>query len=55
MKENDTAGNCKMESCVICGTETNEPVDRHIDRRHFYIEGAGQLCEYCYYKAYDMD
>lgn len=45
----------KMETCVLCNTETNVPVHQHIDFRNFYIEGAGQLCEYCYYKTYDMN
>lgn len=39
-----------MEKCVICGKETNEPIDKPIDFRYYYIEGAGQLCEECYFK-----
>jgi len=37
----------EMENCVVCGTETNEPKDKHIDLRHNYVEGAGQLCSKC--------
>ena len=37
----------KMEECIVCGIETDEPVNKHIDYRHNYIEGAGQLCSKC--------
>ena len=37
----------EMEKCIICGVETNEPKDKHIDFRYNYIEGAGQLCSKC--------
>ena len=37
----------EMEECIICGVETNEPKDTHIDFRYNYIEGAGQLCSKC--------
>jgi len=37
----------EMEECIICGVETNEPKDKHIDFRYNYIEGAGQLCSKC--------
>ena len=37
----------EMEECIVCGVETNEPKDKHIDFRYNYIEGAGQLCSKC--------
>lgn len=37
----------EMEKCVMCGVETNIPRDLHIDLRHGYVEGAGQLCTKC--------
>lgn len=38
--------------CVLCGKETPYTLDTHIDFRKGYIEGAGQLCEFCYEKHY---
>jgi len=43
----------EYEKCVSCGGKTTEPVDRHIDYRYYYVEGAGQLCKECYTKIYD--
>lgn len=37
----------EMEECIVCGVETNEPKDKHIDYRYNYVEGAGQLCSKC--------
>ena len=37
----------KYETCVCCFKETNEPIDKHIDFRNFYVEGIGQLCNEC--------
>jgi len=37
----------KTEKCVLCGAETNIPVDLHIDLRKNYVEGVGQLCDDC--------
>ena len=37
----------EMDECIVCGIETNEPKDKHIDFRVNYIEGAGQLCGKC--------
>ena len=36
------------ETCVLCGAETPYDITTHIDYRHGYIEGAGQLCHACY-------
>lgn len=42
----------KMEKCISCGIETDEPLNRHIDHRRNYVEGAGQLCPGCYERIY---
>lgn len=36
------------EKCVICGDTTIFDYETHIDYRHFYVEGMGQLCKDCY-------
>jgi hypothetical protein len=36
------------DKCVLCGVETTYDFNTHIDMRHGYIEGAGQLCSTCY-------
>jgi hypothetical protein len=43
----------ETEKCVMCGAETNVPVDLHVDLRKNYVEGVGQLCAGCYNKVYD--
>jgi hypothetical protein len=35
------------ETCIMCDAETDVPRSMHIDFRHNYIEGAGQLCTSC--------
>ena len=37
----------EMEECIVCGVDTNEPKDKHIDFRYNYVDGAGQLCSKC--------
>jgi len=37
----------EMEEYIVCGVETNEPKDKHIDYRYHYVEGVGQLCSKC--------
>ncbi len=51
------AGGIEYEDCVVCGDKTNVKVDTHIDFRHGYIEGSGQLCSRCHYtkKTYLVD
>lgn len=39
-----------IETCVVCGTETEYRFNTHIDYRVGYVEGAGQLCVKCYNK-----
>jgi hypothetical protein len=38
----------EYDHCVLCGVETAYKRSTHIDMRHGYIEGAGQLCPNCY-------
>jgi hypothetical protein len=38
----------EFEYCILCGVETSVKISTHIDMRHGYIEGAGQLCSNCY-------
>jgi hypothetical protein len=40
----------EFETCVICNVVTNVLKSRHIDFRHHYVEGMGQLCFDCYTK-----
>jgi len=42
--------NNEFEKCIMCDTVTNVPANLHIDYRHNYIDGAGQLCFECYSK-----
>ena len=37
----------EMDECIVCGVDTNEPKDKHVDYRYNYVEGAGQLCSKC--------
>jgi len=43
----------ETEKCVLCGAETDVPINQHVDLRKNYVEGAGQLCLGCYNKLYD--
>ena len=43
----DIKDNHIYEKCVSCGEITDERIDRDINFRRNYIEGAGQLCETC--------
>jgi hypothetical protein len=45
--ENKAKAN-EYDHCVLCGKETVYKRSTHIDMRHGYIEGAGQLCASCY-------
>lgn len=38
--------------CVICKRSTPYLKTTHINKRKFYIECAGQLCEKCYFNLY---
>lgn len=43
-----------LEECVLCGKITIYPKDMPIDYRMYYVEGAGQLCNGCYDKVYNV-
>lgn len=45
----------KNEICVVCHKETDVPVDKHIDERYYYVEGAGQLCKECFDSIYGKE
>ena len=42
----------KTELCISCGVDTRVPVALDIQKRLYYIEGAGQLCRDCYDELY---
>lgn len=45
----------ETEKCILCGAETNIPIDMPIDMRKNYVEGAGQLCDDCAKKVYGKE
>jgi hypothetical protein len=47
LDNNDFKVLTEMDVCVVCGVETNEPKDKHVDYRYNYVDGAGQLCSKC--------
>lgn len=55
MKLEKTDEKVPYEKCVICETETPYKITEHIDLRHGYIEGCGQLCETCYSHGSDNE
>ena len=38
----------KKDRCVICHAETLYIKETPIEKRQFYVEGCGQICEKCY-------
>ena len=48
----DVAPQDTYERCVLCGKETDVPIDLPIDRRDCYVEDSGQLCRDCWQRAY---
>ena len=42
----------EKDKCVVCGAETKYGPNIPISEREFYVEGAGQLCQKCYYDLY---
>lgn len=42
----------EKESCVLCGKTTSYLESENIDKRKYYVEGSGQLCEDCYTETY---
>lgn len=41
-----------FDNCVVCGKQTKEEVNKHIDYRDYYVEGSGQLCKGCWVEIY---
>lgn len=42
----------EKETCVRCGKETEYDISTPIEVRRWYVEGAGQMCEDCWYKLW---
>ena len=42
----------KHDEGVMCGQLTEYKQTDHVNIRNHYVEGAGQLCDGCYNKAY---
>lgn len=49
LTKNKSFDNAETEKCVLCGKDTDIPLNRNISWRKYYIRGCGQLCEKCYY------
>ena len=45
--------NKMKERCVLCNRETKYNRDDPVQSRLHYIEGAGQLCSFCYRDLYN--
>lgn len=45
----------EMEQCVLCRRMTDVRKSQPVTERKYYIQGAGQLCEACYYRVYGSD
>jgi len=48
LNEHEKEQQDQYDHCILCGVETAYKRSTHIDMRHGYIEGAGQLCPKCY-------
>lgn len=42
----------EYDNCVMCSKPTQYKKHDHIDHRHYYVEGCGQLCKECYNRVY---
>lgn len=51
-KRKEVLRNNTCERCVLCGKETDVPIDLPVDRRDCYVEGSGQLCRDCWRRVY---
>ena len=52
MKETESDSD---EPCVLCGAKTGYKRSDPIQQRSHYIEGAGQLCPFCYHETYEQE
>ena len=41
--------------CVRCGKETEYDINTPLEVRRWYVEGAGQMCEDCWYKLWPTE
>jgi len=48
-----TLNNPIYENCILCKNECPEKINTDINNRLYYIEGAGQLCNFCYKDLYN--
>lgn len=53
LKEDRYKKTRELEHCIVCGNEVNVLKTEHINRRLYYVEGAGQLCSDCYKELYE--
>lgn len=44
-----------FETCVCCGKKISVQKDTPIEKREYYLSGAGQLCSDCYAKLISTD
>lgn len=42
----------EKEDCVLCGDPTPYNKQTPVDRRKYYVRGAGQLCGTCHKDVY---
>lgn len=42
----------QTERCVLCGRTVPVRVDMPVEKRRYYVEGAGQLCAGCFDRLY---
>jgi hypothetical protein len=42
------------DHCVICKKITSYGKMDHVNKRQYYIDGAGQLCSKCYNRLYKI-
>lgn len=40
------------ELCIRCGRPTPYDIHTPVDRRKYYVDGSGQLCEDCWKRVY---
>ena len=41
-----------IKNCIRCGRPTPYDIHTPIDRRKYYVDGSGQLCEDCWKMVY---
>jgi|GEM_PF-6080627 len=46
--EAETAYDYPNDPCIICHKDTGIPINRPVNERLYYVQGAGQHCEACF-------